>query len=445
MYLPQVTIRKTRSGEKLSADELQKFLGGFLSGDVADYQVAAWLMAAVLKGLSREETANLTRIMRDSGEVFSWSFPREKIVDKHSTGGVGDKTSLIILPLCVLEGLKVPMMAGRGLGHTGGTLDKLEAVGWQIASEPSQIRRLVETVGGVFMGQTEQIVPLDRRLYALRDVTATVESIPLIVASILSKKLAEGIGNLVMDIKCGSGAFLPEITDARMLANELRVIGKSCGISVSCFITDMGSPLGRCAGNALEVYECLQIMQGGGPQSTRDLSIALATEAILLADPTRQESEVKSALARHLDSGAALEVFKKLGREQGANPKLLDHPESLLRAKYVIPVYPLASAKGHDDQPRHVQSIDVHALGMSIIQLGGGRKLVSDQVDPWVGLTDLRHVGSTLAEDEPLAFVHANDKSQGEIAAAIIQKAYKLTFEPVTPPPLVFEILRGEC
>lgn len=446
MYLPQETIRKTRRGERVAEAELRSFLEGFLNGDVADYQVAAWLMAVLLKGMSREETAALTRMMRDSGEVFEWGYPRERVVDKHSTGGVGDKTSLIVLPLCVLEGMKVPMMAGRGLGHTGGTLDKLEAVGWKVFGEPAEARRLVERIGGVFMGQTERIVPLDRRLYALRDVTATVESIPLIVASILSKKLAEGIGNLVMDVKCGSGAFLPDINEARELAEELRAVGKACGLAVSCFLTDMGSPLGSFGGNALEVYECLQVMQGGGPTSTRELSIELAAEAIVLADPTRMRGEVRAALARHLDGGAALELFKKLGEAQGADLRLLDNPASMLRARHVIPVYPSPNGTlAHDGaRPRQVAAVDVRALGLAIVQLGGGRRLLSDPIDPWVGLSDMRHVGATLADDEPVAFVHASDQTKGELAAAMVRKAYKLTDEPVEAPALVRELLRGD-
>lgn len=442
MYLPQETIRKTRQGDPLSEEELQAFLNGYLKNEVADYQVAAWLMAVLLKGLSREETATLTRLMRDSGEVFTWHEPRARIVDKHSTGGVGDKTSLIILPLCVLEGLKMPMMAGRGLGHTGGTLDKLEAVGWNVFPQPEEARRLVDQIGGVFMGQTERMVPLDRRLYALRDVTATVESIPLIVASILSKKLAEGLGNLVMDVKCGSGAFMKDFADARKLAEELRIVGKACGLTVSCFLTDMSSPLGRFAGNALEVYECIQVLQGAGPTSTRELSLELATEAIRLANPERSPDEIKSRLTRHLENGAAFELFKKLGKEQGAQIKLLDQPESMLRAKHVLPVH--AKPGASEASTRYISAIDVRALGLAVLQLGGGRRLQTDTIDPWVGLSDMLHVGAAVTEDEPLAFVHANDKSKGEIAVEMVRKAYQLTATPSVPSPLIRELLRGD-
>lgn len=442
MHLPQETIRKTRQGEPLSGDELKSFFHGYLNNEVADYQVAAWLMAVLLKGLSRDETATLTRLMRDSGEVFSWDGPRSHVVDKHSTGGVGDKTSLIILPLCVLEGLKMPMIAGRGLGHTGGTLDKLEAVGWNVFPEPEEARRLVREIGGAFMGQTEHMVPLDRRLYALRDVTATVESIPLIVASILSKKLAEGLGNLVMDVKCGSGAFMKDFDDARKLAEELRIVGKACGLNVSCFLTDMSSPLGRFAGNALEVYECIQVLQGAGPSSTRELSLELATEAVRLADPSRSPAEIKQNLSRHLDSGAAFELFKKLGREQGAQVKLLEQAESMLRAKYVLPVH--AKPVPNGTQTRHVSAIDVRSLGLAVVQLGGGRRLQTDTIDPWVGLSDMLHVGASISDDEPLAFVHANDRSKGEIAVEMVRKAYQLVPAAVATNPLIHELLRGD-
>ena len=230
--LPQEIIRRKRDGLALSEPELAEFFHGFLSGRVADYQVGAMLMAITLKGMSRDEISILTRIMRDSGTKLEWKFPRHLIVDKHSTGGIGDKTSLIILPLVLCEGIKVPMMAGRGLGHTGGTLDKLEAVGWEVYLSAAQIESQMATLGGVIMGQTEQMVPLDRRLYAMRDVTATVESVPLIVGSILSKKLAEGIGGLVLDIKHGSGAFMQHRQDALELARQLSRVGRDCGLAV---------------------------------------------------------------------------------------------------------------------------------------------------------------------------------------------------------------------
>lgn len=416
--LPQEIIRKKRQGGCLTQAELEAFFYAFLAGDVADYQVSAMLMAIVLRGMTPDEAAVLTRVMRDSGETLSWPYPPSLLIDKHSTGGIGDKTSLIVLPLCLLEGLRVPMMAGRGLGHTGGTLDKLEAVGWNVFPTPAAARRQVEEVGGIIMGQTDKIAPLDRRLYALRDVTATIESVPLICGSILSKKLASGVGGLVMDVKVGRGAFMQTMSEATELALSLKAVGEGLGLRMRCLLTSMDSPLGGAAGNALEIKECVEVLQGAGPEDTRQLSLELAAEMILLSRPHEHREAVMSRLAEHLASGAAFEKFLAVARAQGGDLNLLENPATLVRAPFRVAVS--APSGGF------VESIDVRALGLLVVDLGGGRRLVNDVIDPWVGLTGLRRVGVAVAAGEPLAEVHANSAEEARRAAAAVAAAYRI-------------------
>jgi pyrimidine-nucleoside phosphorylase len=419
VMLPQEIIRKKRQGLELSPQDIRSFFGGFLSGDVADYQVAAMLMAILLRGMTKEEAAALTLTMRDSGEVLTWSGDKGDIVDKHSTGGVGDKTSLAIMPLCILEGLRVPMIAGRGLGHTGGTLDKLESIaGLEVYLTPSRAESLLRKNGGVFMGQTEQIAPLDKRLYALRDVTDTVESVPLITASILSKKLAEGIGGLVMDVKFGSGAFMREKVDALNLAESIVSVGKASGLNLRCALTDMGSPLGECAGNSLEIREILEVLRGEGPSSTRDLSIQLAVEMVLLSRPDDSREEVLSRLCSHLDSGRAFEVFSKIVAGQGGDISQLEKPEKLPKAKYLREVYA--------PQNGVIASCDVRELGLAIVELGGGRRRAADKVNHAVGLSKLRRVGDKINAGDLLAVIHADSEDLADLVSKRIKAAYKI-------------------
>lgn len=418
MILPQEIIRKKRSGQALTEAELSSFFLGFLADKVADYQMGAMLMAITLKGMDPKETAVLTRIMRDSGRVFSWPYAKPHVVDKHSTGGVGDKTSLPILPLAILEGLRVPMTAGRGLGHTGGTLDKLESIGWNVFLGHDAAKAQVDRLGGVIMGQTEHLAPLDRRLYAMRDVTATVESIPLIVGSILSKKLAEGLGGLVMDVKFGSGAFMVERDDARRLALELQRVGQECGIQVRCALTSMDSPLGSMAGNALEIYECVEVLRGEGPKDTRELTIELTVAMVRLAYPERAPADIRARLERYLADGSAFELFLKLGAAQGADIGLLQEPKKLLRARLQAPV-----TKGSSG---FVHRVDVRKLGLAVLELGGGRRLVTDKIDPWVGLVAMKRVGQAVASGEPVAVVHANDPELAARAVQLVSEAYEV-------------------
>lgn len=426
MSAPQEIIRKKRNGQKLSEFEIHEFFEAYIRGEIADYQVTAMLMAIILKGMNHVESACLTKIMRDSGKILQWNYPKNIVVDKHSTGGIGDKTSLVILPLCVLEGLKVPMISGRGLGHTGGTLDKLEAIpGMNVKPSAEQARKIVEKHGGVFMGQTEELAPLDKKLYALRDVTATVESVSLITASILSKKTAEGIGSLVMDVKYGSGAFMQDKKEALNLAQSLAMVGRECGLRVSCFLTTMNSPLGTMAGNALEIKECIEILKGGGPKDTKELVLSLTAEMVHLAFPKRKEKEIRNSLENNLKNGKAFEVFCNIIAEQGGDRRTLEDPSKLPAARYQVPVLPKKSS-------RYVQRIDVRALGIAIMELGGGRKLVTDKIDPAVGLTGLKHVGEGVAKNEPIAIIHANDESRAKLAHDIVQSAYVLGTKKIT-------------
>jgi thymidine phosphorylase len=420
--LPQEIIRRKRDGNELSELELTNFFGAFQSGQVADYQMSAFLMAVYWRGMSPEETVALTRIMRDSGEMLVWPWKPREVVDKHSTGGVGDKTSLVLLPLMLLEGLKVPMMAGRGLGHTGGTLDKLESIpGMNVYPHPDAVRRQMDQLGGVFMGQTSQVAPLDKRLYALRDVTSTVESIPLITGSILSKKLAEGIGGLVMDVKFGSGAFMREKSDAEKLAKTIAATGRLCGLHTTCLLTSMDSPLGDRAGNALEVIECIEIMRGAGPSSTVDLTIALAVEMLALggrcdvSDP-QSIAASENRLRKNLKSGAAFELFKKVVALQGGDVTWLDDPRKFPKAPVIKAL--VAERDGV------IQSIDVRALGIAIQLLGGGRRLVTDKIDPRVGLAGLRQQGDRVSKGDPLVEIHARSDQEWNEAARILRQAH---------------------
>jgi len=442
MSEPQELIRRKRDGLELTKEQLSEFFGSYLDQQVTDYQMAAMLMAIYWRGLSDEETSVLTLLSRDSGHVFSWDTPKEMIVDKHSTGGVGDKTSLIVLPLAVAAGLKVPMMAGRGLGHTGGTLDKLESIaGMQVFLSPEKVRQQVGRLGGVFFGQTPSITALDGKLYALRDVTATVESIPLICASILSKKLAEGLGSLVLDVKFGSGAFMKEVPQARALATALVKVGRACGLNVAALLTDMNSPLGHSAGNALEVAECLEVLQGQGPLDTKELSLALATEMVLAADPSRRVEQVRAELESYLTNGKAMEIFLRVVSAQGGETSSLERADckhGLAQSKYIVPLKAPESGV--------IVSWDVRSLGLAILQLGGGRIRLTDKVDPAVGISALKRRGARVAAGEPVALIHGNCEDRVKKASQTVYKAITLEENLVSTneEQLVLERIYGD-
>jgi len=430
--LPQEVIRKKRDGNKLNSNELEFFFESYLKEEVADYQMSAMLMAIFLKGFDSEETAQLTSIMKNSGTVFDWGRDNKTIIDKHSTGGVGDKTSLVILPLAILEGLHVPMISGRGLGHTGGTLDKLESIGMKVFMDEKQARKMMDQFGGVFLGQTKDMVPLDRKLYSMRDVTSTVESIPLIVASILSKKMAEGIGGLVMDVKFGSGAFMADLDSARELAAQIIKVSTQMGVEVSALITSMNSPLGDYAGNSLEVYECIQLMQGEGPESTRSLIIELTAHMVKLGYPDRGLNEIRTSLSSKLQDGSAYELFCKIAVAQGGDAQLLASPEKLVTSKIKKDV--TASSSGV------ISKINTRNLGLAIVMLGGGRRLITDAIDHSVGLGGMLHVGAKVQKGDVLTTIYGNDESKVAEAMALLKSSFTIE-QSASADPLIVEIV----
>jgi pyrimidine-nucleoside phosphorylase len=434
--LPQEIIRKKRLGESLSPKEIQNFFMGHLKGEVADYQVTAMLMAIMFQRMTATETAALTECMRDSGDIMTWpKFEKKNVVDKHSTGGIGDKTSLLLAPLCILEGLKVPMIAGRGLGHTGGTIDKLESIPkMNLYLSKEQAERQLEQLGGFIIGQTDRIAPLDKKLYAFRDVTDCVESISLITASILSKKLAEGIGGLVMDVKYGSGAFMRAPSDAQALAESIRSVATATGVKVTCMLTDMNSPLGSTAGNALELEECVQILRGNKSYtSTIELTHQLAKEMILLARPNESEDDIKTRLDAHLTSGRAYDLFVKIVAAQGGDTRVIEDLGKLPKARHVIPL--LTPTEGF------ITSIDCRAIGLEVIKLGGGRLRATDAINHAVGLSELKRVGDRISKNEPLALIHCDDLELGQNVSNALRRAI-IVGDEAHPNPLVWKTLR---
>lgn len=431
--LPQELISKKRNGKHLTDQEWQEFLGAYLHDRVPDYQMSAMLMAIYFQGMSRDETVSFVHLLKNSGTVLDWGSDRSIVVDKHSTGGVGDKVSLILLPLAVSQGVLVPMIAGRGLGHTGGTIDKVESIGWKTQLSPPDFQEMVRRHGGALIGQTADLAPLDRRLYALRDVTATVESIPLIVASILSKKLAEGLGGLVMDIKYGSGAFMPTMHQVHQLARELREVGEGAGLKMHAMISSMEEPLGHYSGNSLEIYETIEILQGRGDTNTLNLVMELTAEMVKLAFPARKISEIKLALNAALQSGRAWEVFVDIAMAHGVNPHVFEKAEMLREAPFVRPLlWPKERGEGY------IRGIDVKVLGNALIQLGGGRRILSDIIDPLVGFKHLRKIGDPIAPGDEVLQVFARKEGDFESLKAILLNAYKISPEPVDRPALFF-------
>jgi thymidine phosphorylase len=419
-------IRRKRDGVELDDVEITQFFTAVSSGAVTDYQASAMLMAIFLKGFSLRETTTLTTVMRNSGAQLDWRSFAKPVVDKHSTGGVGDKTSLVILPLCTLFDVVVPMMSGRGLGHTGGTLDKLESItGMNVFPSVTLARKVVSQFGGVFLGQTEELAPLDRKLYALRDVTATVESIPLITASILSKKLAEGIDSLVMDVKFGSGAFMPTFESAQQLARSLLQVGHSAGLKMTSLVTSMNNALGVNAGNQLEVRECVDIMKGGGPDDTRELCIALTAEMLRLSGRVLDKDDLSEALR----SGKVFERFCQIVAAQGGDTSILD--DGFTECQFQIDV--------KAQQSGYVSVIDVRRLGLAILALGGGRKSAEDRVDPLVGLTDICRVGDAVTRGDLLLRVHANDRQKAADAIKILNSN---TFEIRDSMPVLQALIK---
>jgi thymidine phosphorylase len=437
--LPAELIRRKRDGGELSADEIEQLVAGITDGSVSDAQVGAMAMAIVWRDMTAAERVALTGAMMRSGEVLDWSDAglTGPALDKHSTGGVGDKVSLLLAPIVAACGGAVPMVSGRGLGHTGGTLDKLESIpGYDVAPSSARLREVVAGAGAAIIGQTGSLAPADRRLYAVRDATGTVESIPLIVASILSKKLAAGLDALVMDVKVGSGAFLPGLESARELASAIVAVARGNDLPTAALLTDMNQVLGRSAGNAVEVREAIDHLTGAATDARlREVTLALSAELLVLGGVEASRDAALAAATQALDGGAAAERFAAMVVALGGPADLLDAPERHLPgASRVTPVFP--------DEEGVVTAIDVRAVGVAIIGLGGGRARESDVIDHAVGLTEVAGIGEPVAPgSRPLAVVHARDADGAARAADELRRAYTLGAGPVHPGPVVIERL----
>lgn len=426
-------IRKKRDGKKLSKEEIEFFIDGFTRGEIPDYQMAAFLMAVYLKGMDFEETTYLTSAMMSSGEIIDLSFLDAPKVDKHSTGGVGDKISLILAPLVASMGVVVPMISGRALGHTGGTLDKLESIkGFRTDLNPSEFKDILERVGVAIIGQTERLVPADRGMYALRDTTATVESVPLISSSIMSKKLAEGIDGLVLDVKTGNGAFMSTYSRAKELAITMVEIGKRMGKGVVALITNMNEPLGYAVGNAPEVYEAVEVLKGGGPHDVRELVLELASYMLVLAGEFYSIEEAKVYAEQALDQGLAYKKWREMVEAQGGDP---DYPESeeFIRTKYVEII--------QAQEAGYLYSYRTRMIGLAAQVLGAGRKTVEDNVDPKVGIFLRKKVGDFVKEGEELFEIRGNSLEKIEEAKEFLFKSYELKNEKPEKEPLVYEVI----
>lgn len=416
-------IRKKRDGQELSAAEIKSLIDRYTSGELPDYQAAAWLMAAIIRGLTRSETAALTDAMLHSGEVLDFSdFPAFK-VDKHSTGGVGDKTSLVLASLVAAGGLVIPMISGRGLGHTGGTLDKLESIpGFNVNLSTAEFRRVLHKCGCCMIGQTAEIAPADRTLYALRDVTATVESPYLICASIMSKKLAEGVDALVLDVKTGSGAFMKKEEDAVFLAELMVETGERMGKKMIALITDMNQPLGLNVGNSLEVAEVLQVLQGSGPADLVELCLELAGWMFYLGNAVSSVADGKKTAERLILSGDALAKFREMVELQGGDVNVIDDPTKLPQANYRLDIASTESG--------YVTAMNSQAIGEACVVLGGGREKKEDSVDPAVGIVFHKKLGDRVATGDRLCTVHYNDELRAIQAQQLIAGSYQFTDQP---------------
>lgn len=428
MVVPMLIERK-RDGGALTPAEWRELILAYAGGSVPDYQMSALLMAILWRGLSGTELDAVAEAMLDSGERLRWDGLDRPVVDKHSTGGVGDKTSLLLAPMLAACGAAVPMMSGRGLGHTGGTLDKLEAIpGFRTSLSLQETQAQVRRIGCAMIGQTPEIAPADKRLYALRDVTATVESIPLIAASIMSKKLAEGLDGLVLDVKTGSGAFLPEESQALELARTMIGLGQSHGCRTVALLTAMDRPLGRAAGNALEVEESIAGLSGEGPADLMEVTYALGVEMLLAARLAGGTDEARRMLEESITSGHAREKFGQLVEAQGGNPAILDDPAALPQAD-VIEIF---------SAPRDgvVRRVEPRRIGRAIIALGGGRQQVDDVVDPAVGFVITARPGDAVRAGEPIASIHARSEDAAAGAARALAEAIEIG-EAAPVPPLI--------
>ncbi len=446
-------IRKKRDGGTLSREELAFVVRGYLEGRVPDYQVSAFLMASFLRGLNDDETIALTDIMLRSGDILDLSEMDDPRIDKHSTGGVGDKVSIILAPLVAAAGIIVPMISGRGLGHTGGTLDKLESIpGFRTEMKTVEFRNILWETGVAMIGQTEDIAPADKKLYALRDVTATVESIPLIASSIMSKKLAEGLNGLVLDVKVGSGAFMKTLDEAEDLGRTMVNIGNSLGVKTVAVISDMDEPLGKTVGNALEIKECINVLKGHLENDLHELTLTLGTWMLCLADWTQKSvddtgaviprvteidehllSEKRAILQELIDSGKALEKFMEFVECQGGNPEIVAKPALLPGAGRMKTVH--ASSTGY------VRRLDAEKVGVASMLLGAGRQRLGEEIDHGAGIILNRKCGDPVREGDVVAVLQFNDDRNLDEAFSLVAEAFVVGPEPPEPKRLIKKVL----
>ncbi|RCS24823.1 thymidine phosphorylase [Phyllobacterium salinisoli] len=427
--LPQEIIRAKRDGRVLGADEIAFFASGIASGTVSEGQIAAFAMAVFFNGMSRDEAVGLTLAMRDSGDVLDWSALDGPVVDKHSTGGVGDNVSLMLAPIVAACCAYVPMISGRGLGHTGGTLDKMDSIPGYV-SQPDKTRFIstVRAAGCAIIGQTADLAPADKRFYAIRDVTATVESIPLITASILSKKLAAGLQGLVLDVKTGNGAFMTKTRDATALAESLVAVANGAGLPTTALLTDMSQPLALAAGNAVEVRNAVDFLTGDRRDARLlEVTLALAAEMLVISGLAQTPREAMEKAQMALESGRAAETFGRMVALLGGPADFVERPAHYLPAAPVTREVP-------SPQKGFVGSIETRALGLAVVALGGGRTRPEDTIDHAVGLTALQPIGAEINPGEPLALVHARDEAAAEAAVRSVQAAYG--FVPLRPRPI---------
>jgi pyrimidine-nucleoside phosphorylase/thymidine phosphorylase len=436
MLGPRDIIQKKRDRQAHTAEEIAAFIRGYMSSHVADYHVAAWLMAVYLNGMNIDETLALTKEMRDSGRGLDLSSINARKIDKHSTGGVGDKTSMIVAPIAAACGVTVPMITGRALGHTGGTLDKLETIpGFNPRPSPDEALSILKSTGAVIMGQTDDLAPADRRIYALRDVTGTVESIPLITASILSKKLAEDIDGIVLDVKTGSGAFMTSFEEARDLARSIVDVGRKMKTKIVVLITDMEQPLGRAVGNALEIRECIDFLNGQTPEDLETISLALSAHMIRLGGCAKSHQQATAMAYESVTQGRAAERFRQIIHAQGGDASVMDNPDLLPKARFV--------KNFRSKRSGFVARCDAKLLGLASNALGAGRHRVDDVIHPAVGLYLERKMGDAVKTGEVLCQIHWDDETRLKNATHLIEDAYEVSSRRPEKRSLIHAVLEG--